>query len=645
MAELRLNSFQEQALLEVLIFNHPNIALLPPDGVLCFTHRLVVQLVKDCLTKHRQNQLTSEYLTDLRHNIRTLLQQAEKKSQSGDLAYITELAEKILHVLELPDSSSERQETAEGDDEYGEYATPEIPDSTKSQPEPSSDLIAEPSALVNPDSGICKIPEIQESAGDLMKSLIPAEEPRMRDYETIKLISSGAFGAVCLVRHKESQNIFAMKKMAKRNLTTSNKMERTYIERDILTFADCPFVVSMLCSFPTRSHLCMVMEYVGGGDCATLLSTRGPFSVPMARLYFAEAVLGVEYLHSNGVVHKDLRPQNLLITSTGHIKITDFGHSKVGVMTPNTNTYKQSAENISREFQDHEECGSPFYTAPEVILKNGYGRPVDWWAMGIMLNEFVLGYVPFDGASLTEMNDNIVGGDIFWDSLQTTPPNAQDLNTQLQDLITQLLRTNPVDRLGTGGAFEVKGHPFLSDLDFDTLLSQKPVYVPHLASDVDTSLFINHSNMEKHLVSEGEKGISEDNESLIFNNFTSSSERLSKLRTTVTRIKINENPKSSPDCTQESSTNISEMQKESVPVSDDDAITILPSSSPLSEFPAQEERKSPINLSKDEETSENGKKGKKRRGSIFRRMLSSCRRGLSRAARAFACCACCPKTI
>ncbi|XP_069601441.1 microtubule-associated serine/threonine-protein kinase 3-like [Ranitomeya imitator] len=445
--------------------------------------------------------------------------------------------------------------------------------------------------------------------------------------------------AVCLVRHKESQNIFAMKKMAKRNLTTSNKMERTYIERDILTFADCPFVVSMLCSFPTRSQLCMVMEYVGGGDCATLLSTRGPFSVPMARLYFAEAVLGVEYLHSYGVVHRDLRPQNLLITSAGHIKITDFGCSKLGVMIPKTNTYKQSAENISREFQDHEECGSPYYTAPEVILKNGYGRPVDWWAMGIILNEFFMGIAPFDGASLSEFYENVVTGNMIWDHHYTPPPDAKDL-------ITQMLKTNPVDRLGTGGAFEIKGHPFLSDLDFDALLCQKPMYVPYLASDVDTSLFINHFNMEKHLVSEGEKGISEeDNKSLVFKNFTSSSERLSKLRTTVTRMKINENHKSSPDCTQESSINISKMQKESVHVSDDDAITILPSSSPLSEFPAQEERKSPINLSEEEEKSENGKKGEKRRGSIFRRILSSCRRGLSRAARAFACCACCPKTI
>ncbi|XP_073411193.1 microtubule-associated serine/threonine-protein kinase 3-like [Dendrobates tinctorius] len=362
------------------------------------------------------------------------------------------------------------------------------------------------------------VAETEFQREDLIRSLIPAGEPRISDYETSKRIGSGAFGSVFLVRHKESQQIFAMKEMAKRNLNTPEHVKAAFIERDILTFADCPFVVSMLCSFPTTSYLCMVMEYVGGGDCRTLLNTRGPFSVPMARLYFAEAVLAVEYLHSYGVVHRDLKPENLLITSAGHIKVTDFGLSKLGVMMPNTNTYKPSAEDISREFQDHEFCGTPGYIAPEVILMKGYGRPVDWWAMGIILYELLMGYRPFNGNSCPEMYENVINGDIIWDSNETIPPDAQDL-------ITQLLRKNPVDRLGTGGAFEIKGHAFLRDLDFDNLLIQKPVYVPQLASDL---FFINHYNMMKHLVPEDEKGTSEDNKWFDFQNFTSSSERLSK---------------------------------------------------------------------------------------------------------------------
>ncbi|XP_073421554.1 microtubule-associated serine/threonine-protein kinase 3-like [Dendrobates tinctorius] len=565
----------------------------------------------------------------------------------------------------------------------------------------------------------------------------------MSDYETSILIGTGAFGSVHLVRHKESQQIFAMKKMAKRNLDTPQKVEWAYLERDILAIADCPFVVSMLCSFPTKSHLCMVMEYVGGGDCGTLLSTRGPLSVPLARLYFAEAVLGVEYLHSCGVVHRDLKPDNLLITSSGHIKITDFGLSKFGLMISNTNIYKESAEDISREFQDREVCGTLYYTAPEVILKQGYGRPVDWWAMGIILHEFLLGCVPFDEDSLNKLYKNGLLGDIVWDCDGAPPLDAQNI-------ITELLRTNPEHRLGTGGAFQIKDHPFLNDIDFDNLLSQKPEYVPQLLSDMDTSCFINNSDINNQLVSQDEEDTSVDNESLDFLNFMSSSERHAKLSTTDIGMKNDEDPKSPPECTSTSNTDISEMQKESVSVYDrgdditilpsssslsdhsdksnhlvtedeegkskneenifflkitsseslskhstttngtkndedpksppesngtmndedpksppectptsntdssemqkesvpepdrDNVTTILPSSSTLSEFPAQEERKSATNLSNDTEKPE---KGKKRRGSIFRRTLASCRRGLSRAARIFACCYCCPRTI
>ncbi|XP_073518217.1 microtubule-associated serine/threonine-protein kinase 3-like [Phyllobates terribilis] len=439
---------------------------------------------------------------------------------------------------------------------------------------------------------------------NLMESLIPARKPHISDYETSKLISSGCYGAVYLVHHKDSKQIFAMKKMAKRNLDKP----AAFLERDILTFSDCPFVASMLCSFPTRSHLCMVMEYVGGGDCGTLLSTRGPLSVPLARLYFAEAVVAVEYLHSYGVVHRDLKPDNLLITSAGHIKVTDFGASKLGLMIPKTNVHKELAVDIYREFLDSEICGTPYYIAPEVFLNEGYGRPIDWWSLGIILHEFLVGSVPFDENSLTELYRTGQVGDIIWDCDHAPPPDAQDL-------INELLKRNPAHRLGTGGAFEIKGHPFLSDLDFDNLLSQKPEYVPQLVSDEDTSLFINHSDISNYLVSEDEKDTSEDNESLDFQNFISSSERLSKLHTSATRTMNDEDPKSSPECTQSSSTNISEMQKESFRQSDrDDAIISLPSSSPLSEFPAEEERKSASNLSIEEQKPENGEKGKKRRG-------------------------------
>ncbi|CAJ0928048.1 unnamed protein product [Ranitomeya imitator] len=704
--------------------------------------------------------LTSEdYNTPL-----TWKSQAETRFQNGDFSSIKEIVQKVLSVLEGPARSSERLETAEGDTEDGQNLHPEmIPDPNTSQRDLSSDLTTDPTVLAIPDSGIHEIPEIQEPAAGAIESLIPARMPHISDFKTSKLIGAGGFGSVYLARHKDLHQTFAMKKMTKQVLDIIGEVDGAYLERDILTFCDCPFVASMLCSFPSTSHLCMVMEYAEGGDCQMLLDTRGPLSVPLARLYFAEAVLAVEYLHSYGVVHRDLKPGNLLITSTGHIKVTDFGASKLGVMIPKNNIYNQSAEEISREFRDHEVCGTLHFMAPEVILKKGYGRPVDWWAMGIILHQFLVGSVPFDGKTLTEIEENIlsvlkykifskVGGCLIcalgcrligwvpsnlrstyivggsgpddevrerltrkvhlrWDCEPIPPFDAQCL-------ITDLLIKNPEQRLGTAGTFEIKSHPFLTGLDFDNLVSQKPDYVPQVASNVDTSFSINHYNINKHLESEDE----EDNESFKYKNFTSSSEWLSKLCTTATRIN-NEDPKSPAEFTQTSCTNILEMQKESVPASiRDDDITSLPCSPPLSEneaheeieqqnsdneemgerredipvhedripsiplsraqqnsegegkkekkqqneaheeieqqnsdneemgerredIPVYEDGKSSIPLSAEQQNSEGeGKKEKKQR-SRLRRFLSSCRRRLSRAARAFTCCCSCPSTI
>ena len=125
-----------------------------------------------------------------------------------------------------------------------------------------------------------------------------------------------------------------------------------FAERDIMSFTDNPFVVSMYCSFETRKHLCMVMEYVEGGDCAILLKNMGPFPPDMARFYFAETVLAIEYLHSFGIVHRDLKPDNLLITALGHIKLTDFGLSKMGLMSLATNLYEGYIDKETKQFSD-----------------------------------------------------------------------------------------------------------------------------------------------------------------------------------------------------------------------------------------------------------------------------------------------------
>ncbi|XP_077137901.1 microtubule-associated serine/threonine-protein kinase 4-like [Ranitomeya variabilis] len=680
-------------LLGILTTYAPDIVLPLPDGVLSFTYRLVMKLVRDCLTKYQQGRISQEYLEHLQQNIRTLVQQAEEKSQSGELAFFKQLAQNVLLVLEYPAYSLERLETSDGDSKEGQNLN--IADPDTSEPGLNSDLTEEITLPANADSGICETSGIShESASALIGSLNPCKS----DYKPIKLISSGAFGAVHLVRHKDTDQICAVKKIDKENLKKPRKLELAFLERDILTFVDCPFVASMFCSFPTKLHLCMVMEYVPGGDCDSLIKHRGPLPVPLARLYIAETILAVEYLHSFGVVHRDLKPDNILITSTGHIKVTDFGLSKLGLMRPTSDIYKAPTEDITHEFLDGEAFGTPNYKAPEVILRKGYGRPVDWWSVGIILYKFLFAITPFRGASKRAILRSVLEDNITWTHHKySAPPYARHL-------ITELLRKNPAYRLGTGGANEIKAHPFLRVLDFNKLLSQKPMFVPDLKSDEDTRYFNIGCSRCKHMNSD-EGDTSDDNDWPEMKNFVSPYQRFSKLHITNPRMMTNVELSSPPQCSQENSEKQSDMLKESSssktdgnnegPMSprqcsqenhekhsdmlkessssktdgNNEELMSPPqcsqenrekhsdmqkessssktngdnqcfnektseSSSPsLSESPVQKKRTLFLTLRKQKKT-EKVEEGERRRGSLFRRMISSCRRGLSRAARA-----------
>lgn len=355
----------------------------------------------------------------------------------------------------------------------------------------------------------------QESVSTAAEAKPPSED----DYEIVKLISNGAYGAVYLVRHIETRQRFAMKKINKHNLVMRNQVEQVFAERDIMSFTDNPFVVSMLCSFETRKHLCMVMEYVEGGDCATLLKHIGPFPLDLARLYFAETVLAVEYLHSFGIVHRDLKPDNLLITALGHIKLTDFGLSKMGLMNLATSLSEGYYDRESHQFTDKQIFGTPEYLAPEVILKQGYAKTVDWWSLGVILYEFLIGCVPFFGDTPEELFAHVINDSIEWPDEDDWP-----LSDESKDIITHLLEHNPFDRLGAGGAQEVKIHPFFDEIDWNSLLRQKAEFVPQLDGEDDTSYFDTRLDRYNHESGEDSEDRDTDDSSL-FGSFSSCSPR------------------------------------------------------------------------------------------------------------------------
>ncbi|AWP18488.1 putative microtubule-associated serine/threonine-protein kinase 1 [Scophthalmus maximus] len=527
----------EERLAEFIQEFSPENVLPLADGVLSFIHHQIAELSRDCLTKAREGLITSVYFFELQQNLEKLLHNAFERSESTEVAFVTELVKKLLIIISRPARLLEclefnpeefyhLLEAAEDHAKEGHLMKTDIPRYIISQLGMTRDPIEEMVNLDSYDSEGPLTPETDDSTEGKMRAVKP---PGEADFQTIKLISNGAYGAVYLVRHLETRQRFAMKKINKQNLILRNQIQQAFVERDILTFAENPFVVSMFCSFETRRHLCMVMEYVEGGDCATLLKNIGALPVEMARMYFAETVLALEYLHNYGIVHRDLKPDNLLITSMGHIKLTDFGLSKMGLMSLTTNLYEGHIEKDTREFLDKQVCGTPEYIAPEVILRQGYGKPVDWWAMGIILYEFLVGCVPFFGDTPEELFGQVITDDIVW------PEGDEALPLDSQHLISSLLQTNPLVRLGTGGTFEVKQHSFFTEVNWNSLLRQKAEFIPHLESEEDTSYFDTRSERYHHVQSYDEDDTNDD-EPVEIHRFSSCSPRFSKVYSSMEHL-------------------------------------------------------------------------------------------------------------
>uniref|UniRef100_A0A670KEP8 non-specific serine/threonine protein kinase n=1 Tax=Podarcis muralis TaxID=64176 RepID=A0A670KEP8_PODMU len=482
----------EERLAETIANLSPSNTLPLADGVLGFIHHQIIELARDCLSKSRGALVTSRYFAELQEKLEKMLRDAQERSESEELRFVEQLVRKFLIIISRPARLLEclefdpeefyhLLEAAEGHAKVGQGIKTDIPRYIISQ----LGLAKDP--LEGEQLGRTGTPM---EGGGRPPSTVPRRNPCESDFETVKLISNGAYGAVYLVRHKETRQRFAIKKINKQNLVLRNQIQQVFVERDILTFAENPFVVSMFCSFETRRHLCMVMEYVEG----------------------------------EGVVAPGAGPEKvayLLITSMGHIKLTDFGLSKIGLMNMATNLYEGHIEKDTREFVDKQVCGTPEYIAPEVILNQGYGKPVDWWAMGIVLYEFLVGCVPFFGDTPEELFGQVISDEIIWpEGDEALPPDAQDL-------ITQLLKHCPLERLGTGGAHEVKQNPFFRTLDWNGLLRQKAEFIPQLEAEDDTSYFDTRSERYRHLGSEDEETNDEES-SLEIRQFSSCSHRFSK---------------------------------------------------------------------------------------------------------------------
>jgi serine/threonine protein kinase len=224
------------------------------------------------------------------------------------------------------------------------------------------------------------------------------------------------------------------------------------------------------------------MEYCPGGDLMNLLIEKDVLTEEEAKFYLAELVLSIESIHKLDCIHRDIKPDNILIDATGHIKLSDFGLAKISEkifenrLDLNSNTIYHHNKNYS--------CvGTAYYVAPEVLKKTGYGPEIDWWSAGIIFYEMLVGYAPFCSKDTSEVCYKVINWKKFFKI-----PSKLKISSEAKDLINKLINSSN-KRLGKNGAEEIKKHPFFKGLDWDNIRKMKPPFIPKIKNEYDTKYF------------------------------------------------------------------------------------------------------------------------------------------------------------
>uniref|UniRef100_A0A665WLF1 protein kinase C n=1 Tax=Echeneis naucrates TaxID=173247 RepID=A0A665WLF1_ECHNA len=294
---------------------------------------------------------------------------------------------------------------------------------------------------------------------------------QMEDFSCISVLGRGHFGKVLLAEYKKSGKLYAIKALKKGDIVTRDEVDSLMCERrifEVINSSRHPFLVNLYGCFQTTDHVCFVMAYSPGGDLMTHIHTS-IFTEKQALFYSSCVLLGLEFLHKNHIVYRDLKLDNLLMDADGFVRIADFGLCKEGMgHGDRTSTF----------------CGTPEFLAPEVLTDNNYTRSVDWWGLGVLIYEMLVGESPFPGDDEEEVFDSIVNDDVRFPRFLSPVPVS---------LIQKLLQKNPEMRLGAGedDASEIKRDRFFQGTDWDALLARKvkPPFLPVIRAPQDVSNF------------------------------------------------------------------------------------------------------------------------------------------------------------
>nr|XP_016928772.1 serine/threonine-protein kinase N isoform X2 [Drosophila suzukii] len=301
----------------------------------------------------------------------------------------------------------------------------------------------------------------------------------MDNFRLLSVLGRGHFGKVILSQLRSNNQYYAIKALKKGDIIARDEVESLLSEKRIFEVANAmrhPFLVNLYSCFQTEQHVCFVMEYAAGGDLMMHIHTD-VFLEPRAVFYAACVVLGLQYLHENKIIYRDLKLDNLLLDTDGYVKIADFGLCKEGMgFGDRTGTF----------------CGTPEFLAPEVLTETSYTRAVDWWGLGVLIFEMLVGESPFPGDDEEEVFDSIVNDEVRY---------PRFLSLEAIAVMRRLLRKNPERRLGSSerDAEDVKKQAFFRSIVWDDLLLRKvkPPFVPTINHLEDVSNFDEEFTSEK----------------------------------------------------------------------------------------------------------------------------------------------------